>query len=161
VWVSRSVFYCGRGTRTGYLLHSALVPFVSEDGESQLVELWSYIWGVVMKRPPKNSAARPVDHASSAEVKKGWPSLHEWLTCARWEDDGADRQSPTLTVWAQSGQWKLCLRDRDQSRVLWLGAASLVELVDLADGIVLSPDAPWRHDDDAHERNGKRIKKSS
>jgi hypothetical protein len=42
-----------------------------------------------------------------------------------------------------------------------LGADTLTKLVDLADGIVLSPDAPWRHDDKDHERNGKRVKKSS
>jgi hypothetical protein len=114
-----------------------------------------------MKRPSPQSVANSVDHASSAEVKKRWPALHEWLTAGRFEEDGAVRAAPTVTIWAAGGQWKGCLRDKELGLVLWLGADTLSKLVDLADGIVLSPDCPWRHDDNQHERNGKRVKKGS
>lgn len=161
MWVSGDHFYLYRETRTGYVLAQSLVPFVSTIGDKQLVELWAEVWRFIMKRPDASTLAAAVDHASSAEVQKRWPSLHEWLTAGRFEEDGSTRAPPTVTIWASGGQWKACLRDKELGLVLWLGAETLTKLVALADGIVLSPDAPWRHDDQAHERNGKRVKKGS
>lgn len=161
VWLCRTHYALLHRTRAGYVYSCQVVRFLSADGDEQLAQLWSSIHGGPMKRPTVDSAARPVNHASAAEVQKRWPALHEWLTSARWEEDGADRIAPTVTIWAQSGQWKMCLRDRDQSLVLWLAADSIVELMKLADGLVLSESAPWRHDDPGHERNGKRQKKGS
>lgn len=114
-----------------------------------------------MKRKELKSPSLSKDHAPPDELSSRWKSLGEWLTCAVWEDTKEVRQAPTVTIWAQGGQWKCCLRDRDRKLVMWLAAQSLSELVELADSIVLSPDAPWRHDDSANERNGKRVKKSS
>ena len=161
VWLCRSHFCVLRRTRSGYVYACTVVRFVSTDGDAQLAQLWNSIHEGRMKRPTVESASRPVHHARSAEVEKRWPSLHEWMTAATWEEDGTPRTAPTVTLWAAQGQWKAVLRDRDLGVVLWLAADGLPELLKLMDGLVLCESAPWRHDEQGHERNGKRVKKGS
>jgi len=71
------------------------------------------------------------------------------------------RVARTFTCWAAGGQWKVAVKDRAEGLVLWLSADSLQQLVVLLDAMVLSTEAPWRHDEANHERNGKRVKKGS
>lgn len=161
VWLCRSHYCLLCRARTGHVYSCSVVRFVSEDGDEQLAQLWSSIHEGRMKKPIIDSPSRPVNHAVSAEVQKRWPALHEWLTAATWEEDGTARTAPTLTLWAHQGQWKVVLRDREVGVVMWLSADNLPELMKLADGLVLTEGAPWRHDQEGHERNGKRVKKSS
>jgi hypothetical protein len=161
VFVSRSSFLVYRSTRSGFTLSSIVEDFESDDGDEQEQQVWNAVWRSLMKRPDPASLKAELNHAISPELAKKWACLHEWLTCAQWEDGGGPRQAPTVTIWANAGQWKCCLRDKDRQLVLWLGADKLIQLLDLADGLVLSPDAPWRIDQQDHERNGKRVKKGS
>lgn len=114
-----------------------------------------------MKRKDRKQIAALRIHAAPGDLKELYPNLAEFMTAALFEGDDETRESPTLTVWAAGGLWKASVKDRAEGLIMWLSAESVTELLSLLEDMVLNPEAPWRHDDPAHERNGKRAKKSS
>ena len=159
VYVLPEQYIVLRRSRTGHVYGSALLPFLTEGVENQRLEVARSIWGGAgMKRKDPSSVPGLSLHASPDLLKGNWPSLAEWLTSALYEDGGR-RESPTLTVWASAGQWKLSLKDRAEGLVMWLSAEKLLEVLQLAELLVLSADAPWRHDEWGDEKKGKRAKK--
>jgi hypothetical protein len=109
-----------------------------------------------MKRKDVRPGGPSSSHAGALELNEWWPNLAEFLTAAAWEGCDEVRESPTVTFWAQGGQWRASLRDRAEGLVLWLVADSLNDLLTMADGLCLDSSAHWRHDQKDHERNGKR-----
>lgn len=97
-------------------------------------------------------------HASPDALKKPYPQLAEFLTTAQFED-GSRREAPTLTVWAQGGQWRVSLKDRAEGLVMWLSAEKLLEVFQLAELFCLSSEGPWRIDEYNSPEKGKRQKK--
>lgn len=114
-----------------------------------------------MKRKPRSELKSVRWHAEQDKLLKSYPALSEFMTAAVYEDGDEVRESPTVTLWASGGQWKCSVKDRAESLVMWLSAESLADLLRLLEQFVLEPEGPWRHDDMAHERNGKRVRKSS
>jgi len=150
-----------RATRSGIVFRGRCLPFVSADGEDQLRFVWAVIWGDIMKRKDLSKNKTSLVHADGGALLKPFPNLREFLTAAVFEGSKDRRESPTLTVWASGGTWRCSVKDRAEGLVLWITAPELGEVLEMLEGFVLSPDAPWRHDDQSHERNGKRVKKGS
>lgn len=100
-------------------------------------------------------------HASPEQLRSTYPNLAEFMTAGFYDGGKEPRQAPTVTIWAGGGLWRASVKDRAESLVLWLSAPEPLELLALLEEFVLSAAAPWRHDDQEHERNGKRVKKTS
>lgn len=114
-----------------------------------------------MKRKDLTKMKGVLLHADPGDLAGDFPQLAEFMTAAVYEGGKDRRESPTVTIWAASGQWKASVKDRAEGLVLWLAADTLRNLLVLLDSFVLEPGAPWRHDEYGHERNGKRVKKGS
>lgn len=110
-----------------------------------------------MKRRDPSQTPGLNRHAQCVYLAKEFPNLNEFLTAATF-DDGARREGPTLTFWCAGGQFKANVKDRAEGQVLWLSAGSWLELLQMIELMVLESDAPWRHDDQEHDRNKKRVK---
>lgn len=111
-----------------------------------------------MKKKELSGRPEVINHATGGKLLAKLPNLDAFLTTGAY-DDGSRRESPTLTLWAVGGQWKLAVKDRAEGLVMWLSAADLEELVQMAELFVLEESAPWRRDDPAAADRGKRIKK--
>lgn len=108
-------------------------------------------------KPKTISDRGRVDYASrDGLVKLG--EFAEWMTCSGFED-GTPRLAPTMTIWCTNGEWRANLRDRQEGLCLWLSAPTWGDLLKMVNEFCLNDVAPWRHDDPANERNGKRQKK--
>jgi hypothetical protein len=139
---------------------SVLVHFVSGKGDEQLGEILRWFWRWPVKRKDSKKIASAKVHASPGDLGKQFPQLAEFMTAAKFEGEPDVRESPTVTVWCSGGLWRCSVKDRAEGLVMWLSAETPNELLDVVEGFVFSNDAPWRHDDQAHERNGKRVRKS-
>jgi len=134
---------------------------LSEGVDNQIAEIWSLIWGDLMKNKNLAKNGSPLTHAEAAELKAAFPNLPEFMTAATYDGGKERRESPTVTFWCTAGTWRASVKDRAEGLVLWLSAPSVKELLTMLDDFVLSEAAPWRHDEQSHERNGKRVKKRS
>lgn len=161
VWVLPQCFLAQVRSRSGFVWDSALVPFVSGNGDEQLGEILRFFWRWPVKRKDSKKIASAKVHASPGDLSKQFPQLSEFMTAAKFEGEQDVRESPTITVWCSGGLWRCSVKDRAEGLVMWLSAETPRELMDIVEGFVFSNDAPWRHDDQAHERNGKRVRKSS
>lgn len=161
VWVTSDAVLFIRTTRLGWVISGRHLPLLSEGVEDQSKEVWDLLWGVVMKKKDLADTRSRSVHADPTEIKSTYPNLAEFMTCGVYEDISERRQSPTITFWCAGGTWRASVKDRAEGLVLWLSAPSPLELMALLEDFVLSRDAPWRHDDQEHERNGKRAKKST
>lgn len=75
------------------------------------------------------------------------PLLYEHLTSEKWED-GAARETSTLTIYLDSGLWKVCLNNRAEKLTAWLTAETWGKMLDglekgLADGTLDWRIPPW------------------
>jgi len=114
-----------------------------------------------MKRKDLAKMKSELLHADPSGLREAYPNLCEFLTSATFEGSKERRESPTVTFWATGGTWRASVKDRAEGLVLWLSAPDVRELLMMLEEFVLSAEAPWRHDDQAHDRNGKRAKKGS
>lgn len=98
------------------------------------------------------SPAVPIDPAFASRC----PALWEYLTLTAW-DDGSPRDPATLLIFVDSGVLKCCLSDKANSRVAFLSASTLEQLLSgLEDGLVRSTlDWRVRRDHPAGRRGGK------
>jgi len=160
VFVSRKEFVVLWADRCHRVWSGGLFPFLSDDGDEQRAEVWQVLHGGPMKRKERTQLKGGLVHASADEFVKSFPLLGEFLTSARFDDSDETRESPTVTVWASGGQWKMSIRDRAEGLVMWLSADTVRELVKMANGFCQDTDGPWRVDDQSHANNGKRVKKS-
>jgi len=114
-----------------------------------------------MKRKDLSKMKSPLLHATTDGLSKSFPKLAEFMTSATFDGGKDRRESPTVTIWAAGGTWRASVKDRAEGLVLWLSAPDVMELIGMLEEFVLSPEAPWRHDEQAHERNGKRVAKKT
>lgn len=105
------------------------------------------------KKNPKTGAGSRL-HAGPDLLKGHYPHLAEFMTCGVYED-GTPRESPTITLWAAGGQWKVVVKDRAEQLVMWLSAERLLELFALVESMCLEEEGPWRVDDQG-ANHGKR-----
>lgn len=161
VWVKRASCVLLWHTRTGCCYAGRCLPLVSETADAQYSELWALIHGGPMKRKDIDKVKSARVHADASGVKENFPNLAEFLTAAVFEGSKERRESPTVTIWATGGTWRASVKDRAEGLVLWLSAPHFGELLAMLEDFCLSAEAPWRHDDQSHERNGKRVKKAT
>jgi len=114
-----------------------------------------------MKRKDLSKSKSTLLHADPTGLKESFPKLAEFLTAATFEGSKDRRESPTVTFWATGGSWRASVKDRAEGLVLWLSAPEVGELLSMLEEFVLSAEAPWRHDQEGHQRDGKRVKKGS
>lgn len=97
----------------------------------------------------KPSAAAPSAGANGAvadsEFVVLYPQLAEYVTGTRW-DDGTDRESSSLLIFAEAGLWKCCLNDRALGRKLWATGTTLEGALAVLDSVLVSSGADWRPD---------------
>lgn len=161
VWVSRSRFVLLWRSRAGYVFAGRCLPFLSQTADDQVGEIFTQVWSEQMKRKDLAKSKSLASHADPLELKKSYPSLAEFMTAATFEGSKDRRESPTVTLWATGGTWRASIKDRAEGLVLWLSAPLISELLLMMESFVLSAEAPWRHDDQDHARNGKRKQKGS
>lgn len=106
-------------------------------------------------RPKEIPKGTRLTHANPAGLEKR-PRLAEWMTAAAYED-GTVRAAPTVTIWCVGGEWRANLRDRAEKVCLWLSEDTFEKLLKLIDELCQAPEAPWRVDDTADGRDGKRL----
>jgi len=111
-----------------------------------------------MKRKERQKLVGGLIHAKDEKLAKMFPLLHEWMTAARFDEGEDTRDAPTITLWAQGGQWRLSLRDRAEHLVMWLVGDTVQEVLKLAEGFCQDEQGPWRVDDAMNDRHGKRAK---
>lgn len=97
-----------------------------------------------LKKPdPIEQAVRFFSGARTGDDWVLYPSLMEYLTEERYED-GSPRRTSTITVFAQDGQIKGSLNDRDTDRVAFATAASIEELLGVFEAKLASSSIEWR-----------------
>jgi hypothetical protein len=80
--------------------------------------------------------------ASDPDLKKGFPTLHDFLTLTGWA--GKQRKSGTCLVFAEDGKWKCCLNDRDGSHYCFVSSESLVGLLGALERGLKTGGLDWR-----------------
>jgi len=159
VYVSREAFAVLYSARRRHVYKGFLLPFLSATADDQRLEVARAIWKEQeVKRRDPSTVPGLASHASPAGLVEQFPNLAEFMTCAVY-DDNARRESPTVTIWAQAGQWKASVKDRAEALVMWLSAEKLPELLQMLELFVLEAEAPWRVDEYGSDQKGKRVKK--
>jgi hypothetical protein len=156
VLVSRSGFRIVPGDGRGVIDVGREVQFLSPDAASQRRQIVLHtstgVQAMKRKELPKGTSR---SHASTAGLEKR-PNFAEWMTAAAFED-GKGRPAPTITIWCTSGEWRCNLRDKAEGVCLWLSEDTLDKLLKLVEEMCQNPMAPWRVDDPADGRDGKRL----
>lgn len=76
--------------------------------------------------------------------KGAYPCILEHLTEAKYPD-GSERQTSSLVVVADTQSWRVCLSDRDNSRVMWKTGSTLQEALDAIElGLMGDDPSDWR-----------------
>jgi hypothetical protein len=71
------------------------------------------------------------------------PLMFEYLTATTFED-GSERQTATLLVFAAEGVWKGCLNDRAEEQALWASASDLQGVLDALEHALETGAPDWR-----------------
>lgn len=159
VWLTDRAYLVQWSTRTGFVYRTRFAWWRLGSRSARRQEVMDAIWEGQMKRKDKGSMSGVRFHAEPDKLLKAYPNLGEFLTAAAYEEEEGIREAPTLTLWAQSGRWKVSVRDRAEGLVMWLDGQSLLEVLQLLEMFVLEPEGPWRHDVNGEDRKGKRKKK--
>jgi hypothetical protein len=159
VWITDRAYLCQWTTRLGFVYQSAFRWWRMGPREGRRQQVMDTVWEIQMKRKDKGSMSGVKYHAEPDKLLKAYPNLCEFLTAAAYEEEDGIREAPTLTLWAQSGRWKVSVRDRAEGLVMWLDGQSLLEVLQLLEMFVLEPEGPWRHDVNGEVRKGKRKRK--
>lgn len=100
-----------------------------------------------VKKPVKTGRGQATLEANVDDLVIRWPALAEFLASTHYEgEEPGTRQLGSLLIFAQDGMWKACLRDRQESRCLWVAARQLLELFDVLEHAVAHADSVWRDD---------------
>lgn len=113
-----------------------------------LLDLWRGEHEEVMMSFLKRVAeADSAKRQQASKVAATWlsqfPALGEYLTMTKYPD-GGQRQTATVLIFCEEGQWKGCLRDRDTSRTLWVTSGSPPEVLSDLEAALQSDTAEWR-----------------
>lgn len=80
--------------------------------------------------------------ADDTDFRARYPALAEYLTLLFVE--GKRRQTATLTLFCELGQFKCCLADRDEGTVLFRSAKSFAGVLEAMEGCLTDGTADWR-----------------
>lgn len=91
--------------------------------------------------------------ANDKEFAKTHPAIHEFLTLKK-DDAGVSRQTSTLYIFCEDGQFKVCLAERDEELSLWASAEGLAEVLEALEAMLQTASPPWR------KKGGRQKKKN-
>jgi hypothetical protein len=86
---------------------------------------------------------RPSGNWTDRNFAERYPALAGWLGESL-DEQGLQRATGTLLVFAEGGQIKCCLKDRETNAVAFLTAGTWAQLLDGAEEALSSGDADWR-----------------
>lgn len=159
VYVWRDKFLLRWVSRGGHCYSQDHVSFLPGGGESQRTQIMSRIWEGPVKRKDVKKIVSAKSHADPVDLRKSYSNLADFMTAAVYEGSSDLRESPTVTFWCSGGEWRCSVKDRAEKLVMWLSDTSLLALVRLLEDFCLNVEGPWRHEDPAHARDGKRVRK--
>jgi len=81
--------------------------------------------------------------AADPVLARKYPRLVEHLTSLTY-DDGEARQTATMLLFTQDGEWRLCLHDRDAEAHLWASGPSLEKTLANLEERLCEDDPGWR-----------------
>ncbi len=99
-----------------------------------------------MKKPSATSSGsgmEPGGAVTDANVRAKYPALLEYLTTTKWED-GSPRETSTLTIFVEGGQFKVAVNDRALKRSVYVTARTLQDALAAAQEAVAGDAADWR-----------------
>lgn len=161
MFVSRGAFVVLWVTRGAFVYAGAHGVFDSPDGEDQTKQVMNTVWRGPVKKKDLGKMKGTLLHADPNGLKEKYPNFAEFMTAASFEGSTDRRVAPTITFWADGGQWKCNVRDREEGLCMWLSGGSLRELLDVIEMFCQEEEGPWRHDEVAHDRYKKRKKEGS
>lgn len=145
------VFRCWDSTTPLAVCHVPLAAFPrvyrGEEDERVMSFLQRQAAGDQAKRVQMSAAGR--------EWAAKHPAVTEYLTATTYPD-GGQRQTATAMVFVDQGEWKVCLRDRDTHRTLWVTAGSLAELFTTLEMTLQGGSAEWRQEKAWEKPRGKK-----
>ncbi len=98
---------------------------------------------VALKKVASDVAERTGGSPTQAD-KGSYPCILEHLTETRYPD-GSERQTSSLIVVADAQNWRVCLSDRDNARVMWKTGQTLQEALDSIElGLMGDDPSDWR-----------------
>lgn len=97
----------------------------------------------IRKRQAKQSTGQPVKWSGDAESVMAYPALVERLTSQEFED-GTKRKPDTLTLMAIDRGWRAVLNDKETGEALWVGADSLVGLLEALEVELCADEPNWK-----------------
>lgn len=74
---------------------------------------------------------------------KNHAALWEYLSATEY-DDGTERKTSTVTLFVEDGAVKVCLNDRDGSRVMWVSGPSVVDVLKALEALLRAGEGDWR-----------------
>jgi hypothetical protein len=106
-----------------------------------------------------SAAAKPPSEAAAIEsndpvMSESYPALHEFLTVKR-KPGGGSRQTSTLLLLAEDGQWKVCLNDRDACASLWATGISAGDAMAKLEAALQGGSPSWRRWPESNGRTKK------
>jgi len=81
--------------------------------------------------------------ARDVVMEAEYPLMTEYLVTRTFED-GSERETSTLLVFAAEGVWKVCLNDRAEQRALWASGASYGDALAALEKLLDSGAETWR-----------------
>jgi len=108
-------------------------------------------------------ALRKLDQDFGQRTAKGatvtdagdYPLMLEYL-CSTSYPDGSKRDTSSLVIVSDGSAWRVCLSDRDNGRVMWKTAATLLDALQAIELSLMADDpSDWRR---SAEASGKRKK---
>lgn len=87
-------------------------------------------------KPPPNAWVDPVD-------KQENPNIFAWLTETKY-DDNKPRMTGSISIFTQLGVLKASISDRDASKVAYVEALSLVELITVIEQAICDDSTEWK-----------------
>lgn len=95
-----------------------------------------------------------IDSADEA-FKKEMPTLWEFLTTDKWED-GSSRETGTVFVFREAGQWRACLNDRDSNHVGFVSGDTFKSLWKAVEKQLAEQRVDWRQSRQGRQGGAKR-----
>jgi hypothetical protein len=93
-----------------------------------------------------------------AAFTASYPTLWMYLTQRRW-DDGSERRTSTLTIFADGVAAKCLLKDRDAGLCLWVASESVLTLFEVLEAALCDGETEWRVDRQLPDQKASRVKR--
>lgn len=140
---------CYEGRR-GRAFHAGHVGVTRS--QNRKVRKWKMLKRVVAEAGENGGSSRSLE---SCQFLKGLPTVAEFLSLSRWED-GASRETGTVTLFFEEGLLKACLNDRDSGSSAFISARTFTSLFQAMEKGLLAGSLEWRQRGAGKAKPGKR-----